>query len=63
MPMWREVLLVNLTLAAALGLAYADWCRRADRLYQELEATRARVEQLEHERTTCTTSARASEQQ
>ena len=63
MPVWQVVLLVNLTLAVGLGLGYADWGRRADRLYQELEATRARVEQLERERAACTTGARAGEQQ
>jgi len=62
MPVWQVVLLVNLTLAVGLGLGYADWGRRADRLYQELEATRARVEQLERERAACTTGARAGEQ-
>ena len=63
MPVWQVVLLVNLTLAVGLGLGYADWGRRAGRLYQELEATRARVEQLERERAACTTGARAGEQQ
>jgi len=63
MPVWQVVLLVNLTLAVGLGLGYADWGRRADRLYQELEATRARVEQLERERAACTTGARGGEQQ
>ena len=63
MPVWQVVLLVNLTLAVGLGLGYADWGRRADRLSQELEATRARVEQLERERAACTTGARAGEQQ
>jgi len=63
MPVWQVVLLVNLTLAVGLGLGYADWGRRADRLSQELEATRARVEQLERERAACTTGPRAGEQQ
>src|SRR5438876_11343891 len=62
MPVWQVVLLVNLTLAVGLGLGYADWGRRADRLSQELEATRARVEQLERERAACTTGTRAGEQ-
>ncbi len=63
MPVWQVVLLVNLTLAVGLGLGYAGWGRRADRLDQELEATRARVERLERERAACTTGARAGEQQ
>jgi hypothetical protein len=63
MPVWQVVLIVNLTLAVGLGLGYADWGRRADRLDRELEATRARVEQLERERAACITGARNGEQQ
>jgi hypothetical protein len=63
MPVWQVVLLVNLTLAVGLGLGYAGWGRQADRLGEELAATRARVERLERERAACTTGARAGDQQ
>jgi Cu/Ag efflux protein CusF len=63
MPVWQVVLLLNVTLAVGLGLGYAGWGRRADRLDLELEAVRARVEQLERERVASAAGAPASEQQ
>lgn len=63
MPVWQVVILMNLTLAAGLGLGYADWGRRAEALDRELEAGRVRVERLEHERQACANGARAGEQQ
>ncbi len=61
--MWQVVLFVNLTFAVGLGLGYAGWGRRAEALDRELEAVRARVEQLEREREACAAGARAGEQQ
>src|SRR5205807_8331400 len=55
--------LVNLTLGVGLGPGSAAWGRRAHRPSEELEATRARVEQLARERAACTTGPRAGEQQ
>ncbi len=63
MPVWQVILVVNLTLAVALGLGYAGWGRRAEGLERELEALRVRVEQLERERAACVTGARPGEQQ
>jgi copper binding protein CusF len=63
MAVWRVVLLMNLTLAVGLGLGYAGWGRRADRLDQELEATTGKVERLERERAACLAGGRAGEQQ
>ena len=63
MPVWRVVMLLNLTLAVGLGLGYGAWGRRTDALDREVDAVRTQVERLERERQACAGGARAGEQQ
>lgn len=63
MPVWQVALVLNLSLAVALGLGYAGWGRRAEALDRELGAARAQVERLEREQQACAGGARAGEQQ
>jgi len=62
MPAWQVALVLNLTLAVALGLGYAGWGRRAEALDRELDAARSQVERLERQRQACGAGARAGEQ-
>ena len=63
MPMWRVVLLLNLTLAVGLGFGYGVWGYRLAALDGELKMLQAQLERLEREREACVTGARVGEQQ
>jgi hypothetical protein len=63
MPVWRVVLLLNLTLAIGLGFGYGIWGHRLAALEGELKTVQGQVERLERERQACVTGARVGEQQ
>jgi hypothetical protein len=63
MPVWRVVLLLNLTLAVGLGWGYGVWGHRTAALDSELKTVQAQVERLERERQACAAGARIGEQQ
>jgi len=63
MPVWKVVLVLNVTLAVGLGVGYAVWGRRTEALDRELDAARVQVERLERERQGRAAGAPAGEQQ
>src|SRR5262245_2630846 len=63
MPLWRVVLLLNLSLAVGLGLGYGVWGHRSVVLDGELKTVQAQAERLERERQACAAGARVGQQQ
>lgn len=63
MPVWRVVLLLNLTLAVGLGLGYGVWGRRLAALEGELKTLQTQLERLERQHQACAAGACAGEQQ
>jgi hypothetical protein len=63
MPVWQVAIILNLVLAAGVGMGYGAWGQRVAALDREVNAARAQVERLERERQACAAGARAGEQQ